>query len=168
MILEFLEQPGIQCSIQIRYILDDKSQEGMHMSVAKRFWKYVDKRGPDECWEWLGCILNTGYGQFHMPKGRIGAHRVSWAIAHRMWPIPKGLQINHTCDNRGCVNPAHLYLGTHSENMQDASVLTPEDVREIRYLREFEGYSYDQLSFKFNVSSRAIRKIYNHETWKEV
>ena len=137
------------------------------MNIIKRFWKYVDKRGPDDCWEWLGCILNTGYGQFHMPKGRIGAHRVSWAIAHRMWPIPEGM-ICHTCNNKACVNPAHLYLGTQTTNMRDRSILTAEDIVEIRYLNKFEGYTHIDLSEKFSVPKSTIGKICRHTSWKNV
>ena len=138
------------------------------MNIIKRFWKYVDKRGSDECWEWTGGLKENRYGHFSLKGKTYRAHRVSWAIAHRTWPIPKGRYICHTCDNPTCVNPNHLYLGTPASNMQDRSPLSPEDVREIRYLRKFEAYSYEQLSYKFNVIKRTIRNICKYKSWSNV
>jgi len=138
------------------------------MSIIKRFWTKVNKRGPDDCWEWLGKPGANGYGRFRIKGNRQEPHRISWAIAYRTWPIPKDKYICHKCNNKLCVNPAHLYLGTPAQNQQDASSLTLENVQEIRYLREFEGYSYDQLSFKFNVTVGGIGNICNKKRWKNV
>lgn len=81
----------------------------------------VDKRaGPDKCWPWVGGSLNEGYGCIRLGSshGRIVlAHRAAWAIANG--PIPDGLFVLHHCDNPPCCNPAHLFLGTHQDNMDD-------------------------------------------------
>jgi hypothetical protein len=87
----------------------------MHIndSTATRFWAKVDKSG--DCWEWTA-YRYLGYGRLRVgPKATL-AHRVSFVIAHGREPRDMVL---HTCDNRGCVNPAHLYEGNNADNMRD-------------------------------------------------
>lgn len=83
--------------------------------LSERFWKKVDRRGPDECWLWFAWKSSKGYGRFHVDGKGQQAHRVAYEAL--VGPIPKGLQLDHLCRNPACVNPAHLEPVTGKENV---------------------------------------------------
>lgn len=91
-------------------------------SLERRFWKHVPIGNPDDCWLWGGFLNIRGYGYVNKPKHLAGnprplAHRLSYGLV--CGPIPDGLFICHHCDTPRCVNPRHLYAGTHDDNMRD-------------------------------------------------
>lgn len=89
--------------------------------IAIRFWRQVDMSGgPDACWRWQGRQNESGYGLLkHVHLQNFTTHRIAWELTHGV--IPEGMSVLHRCDVRHCVNPAHLWLGTQADNMQDCA-----------------------------------------------
>lgn len=88
--------------------------------VGERFWPKVRKSAG--CWEWTGRTSEKGYGDFHLNRQTVLAHRVSYELL--VGPIPEGLTLDHLCRNTRCVNPAHLEPVTHGENMRRMGLTT--------------------------------------------
>lgn len=124
------------------------------------------------CWVWQGSCGFNGYGRLRHGPGRKPAscHRIMYE--HRFGPIPKGMVVMHTCDNRRCVNPDHLRAATQGDNMRDMhkkgrctrSVLTEAEVREIRRLSE-NGVPPHDIANTFCVSPATIYNITSGRAW---
>ncbi len=140
--------------------------------VETRFWRHV-QRVPGGCWLWTASTSSSGYGVIGIDgkKRLMRAHRLSYQM-HR-GPVPKGMLVCHTCDNKLCVNPDHLFLGTHIDNGWDMARkgrstvknLTVEQVREIRYRHAYCGDAIRALAREFHVSQQAIQHIVRRKNW---
>lgn len=159
--------------------LDDKPLRGYIITddLAERLRFYAHPGEPDQCWEWTAAT-NKGYGMIavHGSKLRI-AHDVAWELHHNR-SLPEGMVIRHTCDNPLCVNPAHLLLGTHADNVRDKvsrqrqsrgrshglSKLTEDDVRAIRNL--YAGGMYQRVvAEQFGISQSNVSIIVRRIAW---
>lgn len=137
-----------------------------------RFLAYVDKQ-KDECWVWKGSLTNKGYGKFSWNKQKTAiASRVAYELFKGA--IEDRLFICHLCDNPSCVNPDHLFAGSHLENMLDMidkgrqrSKLEPRKVLEIRSLWQ-KGWNQSMLMKKFNIASPTVSNIVNRRSWKHL
>jgi hypothetical protein len=127
------------------------------------------------CIEYTGCLSN-GYGSIRHHGRSMYAHRIAWELAHG--PIPKGLFVCHTCDNRACVNVLHLFLGSCADNLRDMVVkgrsnrgeqvntarLTPHDVLQIRAGAE----PAPLLAARYGVTKETIYNVRKNVTWRHL
>lgn len=144
-------------------------------SLADRFWEKVERS--DGCWEWRGSRNVQGYGVMRSGGGSAQrtvthkAHRVSYELANG--PVPAGFFVCHTCDNRGCVRPDHLYAGSPADNTRDRDVrgrngmakVTADQVGELRR-RRANGETLAVLAADYGLSLSQTSSIGTGHDWK--
>lgn len=143
--------------------------------IAERFWEKVTIKGPDDCWEWQGCINpKTGYGNFGLKinghNTNRGAHRIAFALSGG----DCSKFVCHKCDNPPCCNPNHLWSGTVIENARDSrrkgrhsrTRLTLKQVKLIRMLRPY--VTLENLAKEFNVTLSTIHHAEKGISWADL
>ena len=147
------------------------------MKTPDDFWRKVTIGAVDECWPFTGGCNHARYGRVRYQRHRWIAHRLAWTLTNS--PIPRDMFVLHRCDNPPCCNPAHLFLGTQTDNMQDMTAkgrgkfgerngrakLTSEDVRTMRHLYFAERKTQHELAKFFCVSLVSAKRIVNRKTW---
>lgn len=162
---------------------------GLRRLLVANFWANTQKAGPDECWLWTGATKQGGYGRIEMKCRALGlrqaylAHRLSYELNSGSVPDAE-LSVRHSCDNPPCVNPNHLLLGTHQDNMDDRTergrtfrpigalsgrnkIGTDDDAVFIRQAVA-SGTPRKLLASQYDVHVQTIHDIVSRKSWKHV
>lgn len=145
--------------------------------MSSDFWSKVEKT--DGCWLWRGTLSTGGYGRTRVGGKKQLAHRVAYSLA--VGAIPEGAVVCHACDVPACVNPAHLWVGTHAENIADRDAkkrfakgeghgshkLTDVEVLEIR-ARHTAGATFCGMARDYGVSRVSIRAVVMGVYWRHL
>lgn len=143
------------------------------LSREEVFWSRIKKMGENECWDWVGRISTSGYGTMGFKGKEMIATHIALLVIDGV-DVPSGMEVCHCCDNPKCVNPNHLFIGTHMDNMRDMSnkwrasrwkaKLTDDQVREIRILKK-RGCSNSSLGLQFGLDETTISNVANYRSY---
>lgn len=155
-------------------------------TAEQRLLRYRSINKSTGCWNWTGRTKPNGYGMTTLTIGpkqlrHMHVHRLSWEVFRGV--IPDGMCVCHHCDNRKCINPDHLFLGTHQDNMRDMkkkgrahdrrgtknhrAILDEDAVREIRRAPRYYGY-IPELAERYGVAPATISEIVGRRCWEHI
>jgi len=152
----------------------------MRLNDSNSFLSKVKKAGITECWEWLGGKHRIGYGNFYINCTKYQAHRYAWILENGK--IPDGLCVLHKCDNRGCCNPAHLFLGTQKDNIADMvakgrhrgasnnknnAKINSEKARIIRYWWSLGNMTQERIGKFFGITQTSAKDVIHNISWSK-
>ncbi len=166
----------------IRRTLSRKGVLKTKIDINKKIniWNHYEV-SENSCWEWTLSLRTDGYGQFCVEGKMHGAHVLAYEV-HNKTKVSRGLLVCHTCDNPKCINPDHLFLGTHQDNKNDCvgkhrhsrgekvntSKLDEKQVMEIRKIYEKGNKNQKELGIIYGVSQVQISSIIRKQSWSHI
>ncbi len=157
--------------------------EAKRASLERRLWDKIDKRGPNDCWNWMAKATHPfGYGRITAVTGiQVKAHQAVFALT--FGHIPDGMVICHSCDNPKCCNPSHLFIGTQAVNHEDMmnknrGSAPPTFFGESHHNTKFDEktavlISKDRrpawvIAKQYSISTKTVYRLRRGETWKGI
>lgn len=134
------------------------------LSPKDKFWSMVKVGDANDCWTWLGRVNNSGYGSINI-MGKIGSPSLVHCFAYELLvgPIPEGMELDHSCKNRRCVNPAHLEPVTHLENCKRGDTGSAWALHQREKTHCPKGHPYDLFNTYYNKNGGRQCKICKSE-----
>lgn len=171
------------CSFKCATDYNSGENHVRYISIKDKIEKNIVK-SETGCWEWVGTKRGESagvyYGGTSIGGKSILAHRASYELY--VGKIPDGMLVCHKCDNPKCVNPEHLFLGTHFDNARDMSIknrgtngeksnnskLTNTKAVEIVFAASMKNMKQKDIASVFGISEKTVNKIFNRKSWKHI
>ena len=169
------------CKVCLRAEVTRRKETGLlpQKTERERFDEYAGSGSPDECWVWRGGLSQAGYGKFWRNGRTDLAHRVMYE--YTLGAVPDDMWVLHRCDNPPCMNPRHLFLGTHADNENDKDAKgrrkrgsqtrkSKLDEARVTQIREMHAAGVQQktIAREFGVDITTVNDVVHRHTWRHV